>query len=107
MGGRMQTSSVNLARVDDIEYAFEDSHGRHVLDAFHGELSTRYGIQNAFAVARDSGSHRIVVQFECVLVGTVSNFRADGRNCFAWKPGESRPPKLARHFPVSGYRNKN
>jgi len=98
--GRVQTSSVNTGRIASIEYVVEDSHGRHTLESFPKELSPRYGVQHSYSVAGGSGSHKPVVGFACVFVGTRSDFRASGRNCDAWELGQSEPPKFRRHLVV-------
>src|ERR1035441_3603672 len=91
--GRMQTSSMNTASIDTNEYAVEDSTGRHRLESFSPTLiPPRYGIQIAYWVGRVSGN-KPEAQFRCVFVGTLSDFRTNGRRCDAWQLGQPQPPK--------------
>jgi hypothetical protein len=96
----MQTSSSNIGRIDDTEYVVEDSKFRHTLESFTQQLNPRYGIQNAYSVAPGLASHKPVVRFMCVFVGTASDFKANGRDCDAWEAGQLEPPKFRKHLPL-------
>ncbi len=97
IAGRLQTSSTNTARIDDIAFVAEGAGGSHALEHFTTGLSPRYGVQNAYAVGHAPIRQKPVMQFECVFVGTLADFKADARNCDDWKPGESQPPKFKKH----------
>ena len=96
--GRLQTSSTNTARMDDIEFAAEGSGGQQSLEHFTKGLSPRYGVQNAYAVGHAPIRQKPVMQFECVFVGTLADFKTNRRNCDDWKPGQLQPPKFEKLF---------
>ena len=98
--GRMQTSSAGKGWIGGIEYVVEDSAGGHTLEWFQRGLNPRYGVQNAFMVSRGPGSHKPIARFTCVFVGTRTDYRADGRNCFDWEVGQPEPPKYKKHLTV-------
>jgi hypothetical protein len=98
--GRIRTSSANRPLIDQNEYFFEDSHGRHKIPV---SVSSRYAIQNAYAFGHlGIGADRRLqfwerprIALECVFVGSNTERKADGRNCSEWRLGDSKPPKFA------------
>jgi hypothetical protein len=93
--GRMQTSSLTIASLDRNEYYYEDSDGRHRL-IFSWPRLAGYAIQHVYRETHaDPRARRLTAQFECVFVGTPSDFKNQG-DCSAWELGEPKPPAFPK-----------
>src|ERR1700693_288576 len=99
LSGRMATSTVNEPSVDDNEYYVQDSAGLRKL--YFGWPPVRgYAVQNAYGQGKvNAPAHvlepaRVNIEFECLFVGTRSEFSTNGRNCSAWSNGDPDPPKF-------------
>ena len=104
--GRLQTSSLYDSSIDENEFLVATSRGPQRLGFSQGKEAhsqppiQEYAVQSAFGfITYASG----VVQKpgKCVFVGSSAAFMADGRwrDCQAWEPGESQPPRI--HRPIS------
>lgn len=102
LSARMATSSVNDPSVDDNEYYAEGSGGLRKL-RFGWPPTPGYAIQHAYSQGHLHPPTNIfwqshTIEFECVFVGTRSDFSANGRNCSAWHPGDPMPPKYPKRL---------
>ena len=102
---RLATSSANDPSVDDNEYCSEDSTGLHKL-THSWPPNQGYAVQNAYAQgyllpSRSPIPASPTIQYECVFVGTRSDFVSNSQNCSAWRPGETTPPEFPKRRPQS------
>jgi hypothetical protein len=97
--GRMATSTVNDPPIDDNEYYVQDPAGLRKL--YHGWPPVPgYAVQNAYGEGKVGPPAHVLerahvnIEFECLFVGTRSEFSSDGRNCSAWRNGDPEPPQF-------------
>jgi hypothetical protein len=101
LSGRVATSTVNDPSVDNNEYYAQDSGGLRKL-YFGWPPVPGYAVQNAYGQGKVSApAHvteraRLNIEFECLFVGTRSEFSTNGRNCSAWRSGDPEPPKFPK-----------
>lgn len=101
LSGRVATSTVNDPSVDNNEYYVQDSGGLRKL-YFGWPPAPGYAVQNAYGQGHFRPSDnfpkqtRVKIEFECLFVGTRSDFSANSSNCSAWRNGDPEPPKFTK-----------
>ena len=98
--GRIATSTVNDPKVDNNEYYVQGSGGFGLRRLHFGWPPVPgYAVQNAYGQGNVSAPAHVLegphvnIEFECLFVGTRSEFSTNGRNCSAWNNGDPQPPK--------------
>jgi hypothetical protein len=91
----MQTSSLTTASLDRSEYYYEDSDGKHRL-VYSWPRVEGYAIQSVYREKKiDPRAAKKPPEFECIFVGTPSDFKDEG-DCSAWELGQPKPPPFRK-----------
>jgi hypothetical protein len=101
--GRLETSSPYNSTVDQNEYFVVSGPGLRRLEftemaqSRSDSLAEEYTVRNVFGffVFASGTVHR---PGKCVFVGTMREFRANGRDCREWEPGQSEPPRFKKPY---------
>ncbi len=98
---RVATSTVNDPSIDNNEYYVQDPAGLRKL-YFGWPPVPGYSVQNAYGQGRVGPPAHVLerahvnIEFECLFVGTRSEFSSNGRNCSAWRTGDPEPPQFRK-----------
>ena len=96
LSGRLQTSSLTNEAFEKNEYFYPEAGDLHRL-VFSWPPLPGYAIQSVYRErhSRPDMPRWFTPEFECVYVGTRSNFSQKG-DCSEWKMGQPKPPPFKK-----------